>query len=145
GAGARGAVSPTLPATAPVSSPVRAWFDGVLARAAAGGLEPAALTSTLGGGPERDAVLLVWGSQTGTTEAFARSTATALAERGVRVRPVGMDAVGVGELARVDRLLVVTSTFGGGGPPDNASGFWDELRAEGAPSLDGLRYSVLAF
>jgi len=143
--GARSEPAPTLPATAPVSSPVRSWFDGLLARAVAGGLEPAALAASLGERPQRDAVLLVWGSQTGTTEEYARSTATALAERGVPVRTAGMDAIGVGELTSVDSLLVVTSTFGDGGPPDNASGFWDELCAEGAPSLDGLRYSVLAF
>ncbi|NYE20129.1 bifunctional nitrate reductase/sulfite reductase flavoprotein subunit alpha [Microbacterium immunditiarum] len=145
GTTARRAVVPALPASAPVSEPVRAWFNGLLARAASGGVEPAGLTSALGSGPRRDDVLLVWGSQTGTTEEFARATATALAERGVTVRPVGMDAIAVGDLTRIERLLVVTSTFGDGGPPDNAAGLWDELRADGAPALDGLRYSVLAF
>jgi sulfite reductase (NADPH) flavoprotein alpha-component len=40
-------------------------------------------------------------------------------------------------------VLVITSTFGDGGPPDNGAGFWDRLQAPEAPALAGLRYAVL--
>ena len=48
----------------------------------------------------------------------------------------------VSDLAARD-LLVVTSTFGDGDPPDNGAGFWDRLRAPDAPDLHGLRFAVL--
>jgi sulfite reductase (NADPH) flavoprotein alpha-component len=40
-------------------------------------------------------------------------------------------------------VLVITSTFGDGGPPDNGAGFWDRLHSAEAPALDGIRYAVL--
>ncbi|WP_456285123.1 molybdopterin-dependent oxidoreductase [Microbacterium sp. JZ101] len=128
---------PVLPATAPLSDDVRAWFDGVLAgvysRVPAARAEPT--------GPE---VTVLWASQTGNAEEFAHACVAAVAERGMRGRLVGMDAFRAADLADVERLLVVTSTFGTGGPPDNGSAFWDELRGEDAPRLDGLPYAVLA-
>ena len=52
--------------------------------------------------------------------------------------------------ARVDALagdtdvLVVTSTYGSGDPPDNGAAFWRALAADDAPALDRVRYAVLA-
>ena len=40
-------------------------------------------------------------------------------------------------------MLVITSTFGDGGPPDNGAGFWDRIHSADAPALDGIRYAVL--
>ena len=46
-------------------------------------------------------------------------------------------------LAAARDVLIVTSTFGDGGPPDNGAGFWDRLGGPDAPALDGVRYAVL--
>ena len=54
-----------------------------------------------------------------------------------------MDDMQLAELAAVRDVLVVTSTFGDGGPPDNGAGFWDRLHAADAPALGGVRYAVL--
>uniref|UniRef100_UPI002453D3C6 diflavin oxidoreductase n=1 Tax=Nocardia abscessus TaxID=120957 RepID=UPI002453D3C6 len=40
-------------------------------------------------------------------------------------------------------VLVVSSTFGDGGPPDNGADFWESL-ADGAVRLTGVRYAVFA-
>ena len=53
-----------------------------------------------------------------------------------------MDDCAVSDLAARD-VLVVTSTFGDGDPPDNGADFWDRLRAPDAPDLHGLRFAVL--
>ena len=42
------------------------------------------------------------------------------------------------------RLLIVTSTWGDGDPPDNAVGFWNFLNSNAAPNLGHLNFSVLA-
>ena len=44
---------------------------------------------------------------------------------------------------RVARRLVITSTFGDGGPPDNGAEFWNRLTSPDAPTLTGVRYAVL--
>jgi len=42
-------------------------------------------------------------------------------------------------------ILVVTSTFGDGGPPDDAAEFWGRISADDAPSLVGARFAVLGY
>ena len=54
-----------------------------------------------------------------------------------------MDDMQLAELAAVRDVLVITSTFGDGGPPDNGAGFWDRLHSADAPALGGVRYAVL--
>ena len=131
---------PVLPADAPLGALVRAWFDGVLA---------GAFSRVAGGeGMPRhaaaDEVVVLWGSQTGNAEEFATAAAAALGARGIPARARSMSELRAADLAAVQRLLVVTSTFGDGGPPDNAAALWHELSADGAPELSGLRYAVLA-
>lgn len=131
---------PVLPAQAPLGARARAWFDGVLAGAYS--------RTTVGGGMPasgaRDEVVVLWGSQTGNAEEFATAATTALGARGIPARARSMADLRAADLTAVRRLLVVTSTFGDGGPPDNAAALWHELNADGAPELSGLRYAVLA-
>jgi sulfite reductase (NADPH) flavoprotein alpha-component len=47
-------------------------------------------------------------------------------------------------LKNEQRLLVITSTYGDGDPPDNAKAFWTFLHGEQAPPLPQLQFSVLA-
>jgi len=54
-----------------------------------------------------------------------------------------MDDMPLAELAAARQVLVITSTFGDGGPPDNGAGFWDRLHSADAPALEGVRYAVL--
>ncbi|MDQ7877564.1 bifunctional nitrate reductase/sulfite reductase flavoprotein subunit alpha [Microbacterium sp. QXD-8] len=131
---------PVLPVEAPLGARARAWFDGVLAgafsRTTVGGGMPAAAA--------QDEVVVLWGSQTGNAEEFATAATAALGARGIPARARSMAELRASDLTAVRRLLVVTSTFGDGGPPDNAVALWHELNADGAPELSGLRYAVLA-
>ncbi|WP_426319793.1 molybdopterin-dependent oxidoreductase [Microbacterium sp. E-13] len=129
---------PVLPAEAPVGSLVRAWFDGVLAGAFS------RTTADRATGAGADEVVVLWGSQTGNAEEFATAATAALGARGIPARVRSMAELSATDLTDVRRLLVVTSTFGDGGPPDNAAALWHELNADGAPELSGLRYAVLA-
>jgi sulfite reductase (NADPH) flavoprotein alpha-component len=83
--------------------------------------------------------LVAWASQTGTAEDFAAR----LADRLGGSQLVNMDDLALSRLADARDVLIVTSTFGDGGPPDNGADFWDRLGAPDAPALDGVRYAVL--
>ena len=122
---------PVLPPSAPVSADVRLWVDGLLAG------KYSRLTETEpqpGGGP-----LVLWASQTGNAEDFA----TRLADRLGGSQLVNMNDLKLPDLATAREVLVITSTFGDGGPPDNGAAFWDQLDSPDAPALDGIRYAVL--
>nr|WP_286159433.1 molybdopterin dinucleotide binding domain-containing protein [Mycobacterium sp. 852013-50091_SCH5140682] len=124
---------PVLPESAPVSPTVRLWVDGMLAgRYSRAGTSGAVVA--LPSGP-----LVLWASQTGNAEEFAAQ----LAQRLAGAELVGMDDLALADLAGVRDVLVITSTFGDGGPPDNGSDFWSRLQASDAPNLAGLRYAVL--
>ncbi|MFD8233886.1 molybdopterin-dependent oxidoreductase [Streptomyces sp. NPDC059696] len=138
GSGAPGV--PVLPPDAPFSPEHALWVNGVLA----GMYSRTGADAPQEERPGREVVVL-WASQTGTAEEFATATAERLASTGHRTTLVGMDDADIGTLARTADLLFVTSTFGDGDAPDNGSGFWDALRGERAPRLDGVRYAVLAF
>ena len=86
-----------------------------------------------------DCPLVLWASQTGTAEQFA----TRLAERIADAQVVSMDDLVLTDLAAARDVLVVTSTFGDGGPPDNGVDFWHRLDSREAPGLAGIRYAVL--
>jgi NADPH-dependent sulfite reductase flavoprotein alpha-component len=123
---------PVLPASAPVRPDVRLWIDGFLAgahsRVAAD--EP----SEKDGGP-----LVLWASQTGTAEDFAAKVGGAI--EGARL--ANMDDVALSDLVDGGDVVIITSTFGDGGPPDNGADFWARLGSDEAPALDGVRYAVL--
>lgn len=122
---------PVLPASAPVGARARLWVDGLLAgrysRLDAPVDEP------------QNGPLVLWASQTGNAEEFAGRLGGRLA--GARLR--AMDDVDLADLTDAGEIVIVTSTFGDGGPPDNGADFWERLESPQAPSLDGVRYSVL--
>jgi sulfite reductase (NADPH) flavoprotein alpha-component len=122
---------PVLPATAPVRTEVRLWIDGMLA---GGHSRTSSAPESVDEGP-----LVLWASQTGNAEEFAARVAGQL--DGARL--VTMDEVALSDLAGGGDVLIVTSTFGDGGPPDNGADFWARLDSEDAPTLDGVRYAVL--
>ncbi len=125
-----------LAADAPLSPLSRVWVEGLLA-----GWHGGAAVEDV---PATAEVTLLWGSQTGSAEEVAGACAAALTARGVGVRLRSMAEVSAADLPAMGTLLVVTSTFGDGGPPDNAAALWGELSGGDAPELPDLTYAVLA-
>ena len=121
---------PVLPASAPVRDSVRLWLDGLLA---------GRYSRTLVVDSPDDGPLVLWASQTGNAEGVASQVAGRLA--GARL--IGMDDATLDDLAERRDVVIVTSTFGDGGPPDNGADFWARLDSPDAPALDGVRYAVL--
>ena len=86
----------------------------------------------------------MFGSQTGTAEALAKKLAALARQNGLNPRVCELNEFGSIDWKSESRLLIVTSTWGDGDPPDNAAGFWTHLNSEAGTALSHLKYSVLA-
>jgi sulfite reductase (NADPH) flavoprotein alpha-component len=150
---------PVLPRSAPFETANRLHVDGLLAglysRSAAVPAAVSALTSAQADTASAQAsgvrivrvrpkVTLLWASQTGNTESLTERYATRLMESRFEIRTACMADYPVSALAKAQYVLLMTSTFGDGDPPDNAQSFWTQLSAGDAPRLDGVRFAVLA-
>ncbi len=132
--------APFIPDNAPFSPEQRAWLNGFLAGlfSRAPQVAPASAVEPL------RPLTILWGSQTGTSEGLAKKAAKLAGRRGFAPAVVDMAQTDPAKLAAERALLVITSTYGDGEPPDNAKALHAALRADGAPSLAGLRFSVCA-
>jgi sulfite reductase (NADPH) flavoprotein alpha-component len=153
---------PVLPRNAPFDTANRLHVDGLLAglysrsaNVAAVSAVASALTAaqtdtapTQTSGVRivraRPKVTLLWASQTGNTESLTERYATRLMESRFEIRTSCMADYDVSSLAKAQYVLLMTSTFGDGDPPDNAQNLWTQLSTADAPRLDGVRFAVLA-
>ena len=139
---------PFIPESAPFSEEQRQWLNGFFA----GLFSSASVDATALGGQQVPALaappvplLVLFGSQTGNAEGLAKKIKTTADKLGgFTPRMLDMAKYDAGQLPGESSLLIVTSTWGEGDPPDNAAGFFEKLQSEGFPRLEMLRYSVLA-
>mgnify|MGYP003626479466 CR=1 FL=1 len=88
---------------------------------------------------------VLFGTQTGTTEMIASDVEDSLVAASMTPNSVrGLDEIEPGNLSNLGTVLVVCSTYGDGGMPDNAQTLFEKLCSEDAPDLSGLRFSILA-
>jgi sulfite reductase (NADPH) flavoprotein alpha-component len=138
---------PYIPSSAPFTPEQRAWLNGYLAGlfADANLGEPGA-TSRSQSAPAKpaDPLLVLYGSQSGSAEGLAKKFAKEAATKGFAPRVMELNAAAKLDLTQEARAVIITSTWGDGEPPDNATEFWSHISAEAAPKLANLNYSVLA-
>lgn len=117
------------------------WLEGFISGLRAGkgaGALPAASATV------RQAELTVlYGTESGNSEALADQTAKAAKDFGFKARSVNMADLKIGQLRDVENLLVIVSTWGEGDPPETATDFYAALMGEKAPKLEKTRFSVL--
>jgi len=130
-----------IPEDAPFNPEQRAWLNGYLA-----GLLSAdrLILPALAGVPVGVPLLVLYGSQTGTSERLAHLCGRDAGKHGYQARVLGMERFKEVEWLKEARLLAITSTYGDGEMPDNAQAFWDFLQSDQAPNLSHLQYSILA-
>ena len=92
-------------------------------------------------GDRRDRILILYASETGTAEGFARKAARQLQQ--FRPQVMALDEYSVDALASEKLLLIITSTFGNGEIPSNGKHFLQWAKQQPGGSLAGLNYSVL--
>ncbi|MBL9189365.1 MAG: sulfite reductase subunit alpha [Opitutaceae bacterium] len=142
--------APFIPDTAPFSAEQRAWLNGFFAGMFS-------RTPVVGGVPSpREAstpltpLTILFGSQTGTAEGLAKRVAKEAGKRSFAATVLDMAQCDLAKLAGEKNLLLLTSTYGDGEPPDNAKALHAALQAaasasEPTRSLTALRFSVCAF
>jgi sulfite reductase (NADPH) flavoprotein alpha-component len=130
--------APFIPDTAPFSEDQRAWLNGFLAGlcSEAPGSGPAPLAAAT-------PVTILFGSQTGTAETLSKKAAKQLKAANCEPKVLDMGDCALEDLQGIENLLLITSTYGEGEPPDNALALHKALMDAGAPTLSGLKFSVL--
>jgi sulfite reductase (NADPH) flavoprotein alpha-component len=137
-------VIPTLPENAPFSPEQRAWLNGFLA-----GLfhdhdqGRVAAVSTAAAPVAARSLLVAYGSQSGSAAGLAKRIGREASRHGFQAVVRELNAVTLASLASESRVLVVTSTWGDGDAPDNATAFFAALMEPSAPRLAATRYAVL--
>lgn len=129
---------PQIPSNAPFTPEQIEWlnsfFTGLFSQ---GGQAMAAV--------EQRSLLVLFGTQSGNSETLAKKIGREASTRGFAPRIAGLDTVEAVDLAGEKTVLFITSTWGEGDMPENATGFWDGLNQNGSsPSLAGVNFSVLA-
>lgn len=120
---------------------LKGFLDGISSTLAppSGETTPAAVAP-----PAGHAVTIAWGSQTGTCETLGKKVAKILSGKGHIPTVLDMQQLTPEVIGESERLLVITSTYGDGEPPDNAAAIHSSIHAEGALRFPTLNYSVLA-
>ena len=129
-----------IPNTAPFSGAQKMWLKGYL-DALNSALNPATTAFPV---PTGLPITILWGSQTGTSESLAKKLSKSLVARGHSPTLRDMADVSPADLSAVENLLIITSTYGDGEPPDNAASLHTALAAADAPQLSSLNFAVLA-
>ncbi len=133
---------PFIPDNAPFSIEQRAWLNGFLAglfAPDANGANPAPAQVAAPALP----LTILFGTQTGTAASLSRTFAKEAVKQGFAARAIDMAEFKSGQFADTARLLLITSTYGDGEPPDSARALHAELHAKSAPRLDHLEFAVL--
>lgn len=89
-------------------------------------------------------VTVLYGSQTGNAEKLAANLRARLVQAGIAARVENLADYRRHQLKRERCLLLVTSTYGEGEPPDSAREFHAFVMGDKGPRLEGLKFAVLA-
>jgi len=127
-----------IPDDAPFTQAQRIWLNDFLSKALAQG--NGSPTPSLPSVP----VTVMYGSQTGTAEGLAKKLVKTLRKSNFEPELQDMATYDRARLSQEKNLLIITSTYGDGEPPDSATDLHAWLLSEAAPRLDGVSYSVLA-
>lgn len=134
---------PVIPESAPFNAEQRAWLNGFLAGLCS--RAPVAQIATTVTAPAAQALTpltIIFGSQTGTVESLAKRVAKEAGKRGFAATVLEMSQTDLPRLSSEKHVLVITSTYGDGEPPDNAKALWTTLGKAEGPLLAGVRFSV---
>lgn len=118
----------------------QAWVSGYLAAAAQLSGQSAAPVQQ---SHESALLTILYASQTGNAKTVANKIKTVAEQQGIAVKLTDIGSYKTTQLAKEKYLLIVTSTYGEGEPPESAVAFHKFLFSKKAPKLEGLQFAVL--
>lgn len=143
---------PVIPESAPFTAEQRAWLNGYLAGLTSRGAFDPNFAGRVTPSPAASALkplTILFGSQTGTAESLAKKAAKEAGQRGFAATVMDLAGYTAARLAQEKNILLITSTFGEGEPPDNAKALYAALAelvatsaSESKRPLAGVRFSV---
>lgn len=132
-----------IPDDTPFNANQKKWLEGFLA--GLGLLSQGATAATADAPAQRgEPLAILWGSQTGTAESFAKKLAKKASAAGFTPTILDMSAVEPEALASFGNVAILTSTYGDGEPPDNAAALHSALMAQNDAIFSGVKFSVFA-
>lgn len=133
-------LSRTTPAQRYWLSGFIAGVDALGAGAAAAPAQQAAPAATA----EPLPLTILFGTESGNCEELADRTKRKAAQMGFDPKVLDMADAKPADIARLENLLIIVSTWGEGDPPDRVTGFHGHFMGADAPRLEKTRFSVLA-
>jgi sulfite reductase (NADPH) flavoprotein alpha-component len=92
----------------------------------------------------KEKLYILFGSQSGTAEGVAKSMAKEAVTKGFEPSVFELNDYQKLNFKEPIKLLIITSTWGDGDPPDNALQFWVDIQAPEATGWDRVSYAVFA-
>ncbi|MEP5762406.1 MAG: flavodoxin domain-containing protein, partial [Litoreibacter sp.] len=128
-----------VPTDAPFDESQRQWLNGLLT-----GLSAIAASATTGDETVALTPLhVLYGSQSGNCETLTKDLRKSAGGYGFETNIRVLDDLTPADLAQMEHVAIVVSTFGEGEPPDNATKFYAALMADDCVPLPAtLNYSV---
>ncbi|WP_019677240.1 assimilatory sulfite reductase (NADPH) flavoprotein subunit [Arsukibacterium perlucidum] len=119
----------------------QAWVSGYLAASAqlAGGQA----TAPTAAAASSASLTIVYGSQTGNARHLAEALAGLAKAKNIAAKVVDLADYKSSQLKNEQYLIIVTSTYGEGEPPENAVSFYNFLFSKKAPKVPQLKFAVL--
>ena len=131
-----------IPEDAPFTTEQRQWLNNLVGNFISDLTSGKGLVGA-GGAPEIPVTILV-GSQTGNSEGVAKKLSKAMSKLNFAPEIVDMGGYDKGQLSKAQNVLIITSTYGDGEPPDSAAELHSYLLGDSAARLENINYSVLA-
>ncbi len=86
---------------------------------------------------------ILFGTQSGNARNLAHTIGNSLHSHGIENKILDMGDIDPEDIMGLSQLLIVTSTYGDGEAPDNASGWMSYLKFSEELNLKHLQYAVL--
>ena len=122
----------------------RAWLAGFFAGFEAAQAGGAAQPQPAAPAKPRQALTVLYASESGNAEALAMRTKKLAQKHGLDAKIVDFADADLAVLSKAKNIIVFASTWGEGDPPSRAVDFYTALMSDAAPRIEGVRFAVLA-
>jgi glutamate synthase (NADPH) large chain len=127
---------PLIPENVPFSEGQLKWLNGYFNGLSFG------VASSEDSAPKGKELNILFGTQTGNSESLANDCVALAANFGMMAQVHDMGNVSVDDLKTMERVLIITSTYGEGEQPDNAQALYTAMTSGNAPTLDNVYFSI---